>query len=194
MLVFRYRNTNCFFIKSSNTDALLAVDAGWPCTLFEYAKNLKTIGYGLDRISWAMVTHFHMDHAGLIGEFMDMGVSCILFENQGDSIDVMERMILKDRNYRNYRRIEKTGFTGVDTGSSARFFDTIGIRGRAVVTPGHSDDSVSFVTEDGEALIGDLSPIDQVMPDDSKTLGCYETLRRHNVRRVYPSHAPTFMI
>ena len=30
MKYFRYRNTNCFFIKSKHNDSYLAIDAGWP--------------------------------------------------------------------------------------------------------------------------------------------------------------------
>jgi glyoxylase-like metal-dependent hydrolase (beta-lactamase superfamily II) len=75
MEYFRYHNTNCYFIKSTITENILAIDAGWPGTLYEYARTLKTIGYSLNQLAWAIVTHFHMDHAGLISEFLTKDLS-----------------------------------------------------------------------------------------------------------------------
>jgi glyoxylase-like metal-dependent hydrolase (beta-lactamase superfamily II) len=54
---------------------------------------MKTITCSLENIAWAMVTHFHIDHAGLIGEFMDRGIRCLVFENQLEAVDAMERTI-----------------------------------------------------------------------------------------------------
>ena len=105
MLYFRYHSTHCFFLKSSISEGLLAVDAGWPGTLYEYARSMKTIGCNLEKITWAMVTHFHMDHAGLIGEFIQRGIKCFIFENQIEATDAMEKMI--EKNDKTYIRIEK---------------------------------------------------------------------------------------
>ena len=85
----------------------MAVDAGWPCSLYEYARNMENIGLELKQIAWAIVTHFHMDHAGLIGEFQALGISCIVFENQ-ETIDEMERIIRKNKNeYQDYQAIHQ---------------------------------------------------------------------------------------
>lgn len=70
MVYFRYHSTNCFFVRSSMGDRLLAIDAGWPGTRHEHAQCMKQIGCRFHQISWAIVTHFHIDHAGLIGQFV----------------------------------------------------------------------------------------------------------------------------
>ena len=46
---------------------------GWPCTLYEYQRCMKEIGLRFTDIQIAVVSHFHMDHAGLVGEFPPLG-------------------------------------------------------------------------------------------------------------------------
>jgi ribonuclease/clavin/mitogillin len=106
VLYFRYHNTNCFIVRSSTSQKLLAIDAGWPGTLFEYARCLKTIECNLENVAWVVLTHFHMDHAGLVGEFVERGVTCFALEGQIESIDAMEKTI--EKNDKTYRRIDKT--------------------------------------------------------------------------------------
>ncbi len=190
MNYFRYRSTNVFFVKSSTTDRLLAIDAGWPCTLYEYARGLKSLGYRLDQVSWALVTHFHMDHAGLVGEFLERGVACLLFENQGEGIDDMERIIGKT--CKEYTPIRKEALRRIESAASRDYLGELGILGEVIVTPGHSPDSVSYISDEGEAVIGDLPPPGQIMPDDATCLASWEAIRRNKVRTIYPSHADVF--
>jgi len=190
MIYFRYKSTNCFLAQSSNDDRLLAIDAGWPCSLYEYAAALKSTGHHFDQIAWAIVTHFHMDHAGLLGEFIQKGIHCIIFENQEEAIDPMEKMIL--RNYKKYRNIVRERLVKVKAEGSRAFFEKIGIRGEVLLTPGHSPDSITFISDEHEAAIGDLYPIDLVMPDDTVSMRSWERIREKKVKIVYPSHAPLF--
>jgi len=127
MLYFRYHSTNCFFVKSSLNQRLLAVDAGWPSTLYEYARNMKTIGCKLDEVAWAIVTHFHMDHAGLISEFLERGVTCFVFENQIDAVDSMEKTILK--NDKTYKMIDKEKLRPISAKDSRAVLAALGIMG-----------------------------------------------------------------
>ena len=128
MLYFRYHSTNCFFVKSSLNQRLLAVDAGWPNTLYEYARNMKTIGCRLEEIAWAIVTHFHMDHAGLITDFLDRGVTCFIFENQVGAVDSMEKTILK--NDKTYKLIDKGKLQHLNTKDSKAAFAALELWGR----------------------------------------------------------------
>jgi len=192
MEYFRYHSTNCFFLKSSRNDDLLAIDAGWPCTLYEYKKLLKTIGHAFSQIKWAFVTHFHMDHAGLTGEFIDSGIQCFVFENQIAAIDEMEKLIKK--NYKEYKTILKERLRIIETRDSREFLREIGIYGEVIVTDGHSPDSISFITDAHEAIIGDLSPLDQIMPEDKKNRSSWDKLKSLGARTIYPSHAEIFNI
>jgi len=189
---FRFRSTNYFLLPSTRDDALLAFDAGWPCSLHDYAKALKTTGFRLNEIRWALVSHFHIDHAGLIRDFQDAGIACLVFENQFGAIDLMEE--LAARKYPAYRKIQKEKLTLLETADSHEFLENIGIQAEVLVTAGHSDDSITLITDNGEALIGDLSPLSQLMPDDLKGHHSYELIRSKGARNMHPSHAEPFRL
>ena len=187
MEYFRYRNTYCFFVKSKHNDSYLAIDAGWPCTLREYQRSLKGIGIGFTSIKSCIVTHFHMDHAGLLGEFLDNGIECYLIGRQCEkNIESMEKTIKK--NYSEYREIDTSKIRKVSIDEINKQLEKDGFGGEVTITDGHSPDSISYITEEQEAVVGDLAPIDQIM-DDKKTEESWAVLRRKNVRKVYFSHA-----
>jgi glyoxylase-like metal-dependent hydrolase (beta-lactamase superfamily II) len=186
MKYFRYHSTNCFFVESKNDDNLLAIDAGWPCSLLEYQRGMKRIGLQFKKIKWAVVTHFHLDHAGLISEFQNNGIQCFVFENQYEYIDLMEKTISK--NYKNYKLIEKEKLKRITTGESKEYFNNLGIGIEVIIMNGHSKDSVSVV-KDNEIIIGDLTPMNQIMDNDIKNRSCWEVIKSKEIKRVYPSHS-----
>jgi len=192
---FRYHNINCFFLESSIDKSLLAIDAGWPCTLYEYQRTLKTIGYSFKNIKWAIVTHFHMDHAGLIGEFIKEGITCYAFENQTlNNVIEMERVILKNQEYATYQKIEMNKLKAMSIIEFNNEIKTLGIDGEAIITKGHSPDSITFLTKDHEAIIGDLAPINQIMKNDKVALENWNSIKQKGVKTIYPSHASIFEI
>ena len=71
MIGFTYSHTHCYLLRSNDREKLLAFDAGWPCSLLEYARGVKAAGYRFDCIRWAIISHFHLDHAGLVRDFQD---------------------------------------------------------------------------------------------------------------------------
>lgn len=151
---------------------------------------MKTTGYRFEQIRWVMVSHFHLDHAGLIRDFQDAGIQCVLFENQGDGIEDMERII--SRGYPRYEPILKNNFMSIKTGKSREFLASIGIRGEVIQSPGHSEDSVSLITDDHVVLIGDLYPVSQIMEDDVKSHQSWARIRELGGKHIYPSHAEPF--
>jgi len=192
---FRYHNTNCYFLESSIDNSLLAIDAGWPCTLYEYQRALKTIGYSFKNIKWAIVTHFHMDHAGLIGEFIKEGITCYAFENQKfNNVTEMERVILKNKEYAAYQKIDMDKLNTMSINVFNNEAKILGIDGEAIITQGHSPDSITFITKDHEAIIGDLAPINQIMENDKESLANWNRIRELGAKTIYPSHANIFEI
>jgi len=192
---FRYHNTNCYFLESSIDNSLLAVDAGWPCTLYEYQRELKTIGCSFKNIKWVIVTHFHMDHAGLVGEFIKEGITCYTFENQTSiDIDEMERVILKNKEYSEYQKIDRKKLKTTTIIEFNSEIKKLGIDGEAIITKGHSSDSITFLTKEHEAIIGDLAPINQIMENDNESLENWNTIKQKGIKNIYPSHAGLFDI
>jgi glyoxylase-like metal-dependent hydrolase (beta-lactamase superfamily II) len=190
MVSFRYQNTSCYLLPTADGKNLLAFDAGYPCSLHEYVRTMKGTDYRFDQIKWAMVSHFHFDHAGLVRDFQDAGIQCLLFENQGGGIESMEKIIR--RSYPKYEPILEDGFLPLKTGDSRAFLASIGIGGEVIQTAGHSDDSVSLITDAHEVLIGDLYPVSQIMDDDVKSNESWTKIREMGGRFIYPSHAEPF--
>jgi glyoxylase-like metal-dependent hydrolase (beta-lactamase superfamily II) len=190
--VLRYHNTNCFFVASTQNNKLLAIDAGWPLTLHEYQREMKMIGLKYQDIAWAIVTHFHMDHAGLITDFIASGINCLVFETQMHAIDAMEKTIWK--NFKDYPAIDKSRLTQLRIADSRAFLHKIGIHGEILRTEGHSPDSISFLSDEREVVIGDLYPLDLVMPDDDKSNASWELILEKGGKTIFPSHAPSFTV
>jgi glyoxylase-like metal-dependent hydrolase (beta-lactamase superfamily II) len=151
---------------------------------------MKTIGCNLERIEWAFVTHFHIDHAGLISSFIERGITCFVFENQVAAIDAMEMTI--EKNDTSYRRIEKQKLVPITTHASRQVLKELGIEGQVIITDYHSSDSITFISDDGEAIIGDLPPVGQMMPDDRRFNETWRFIRDMGGTHIYPSHAEIF--
>lgn len=193
MNYFRYRSTNCFFISGA-AGKLMAFDAGWPCTRFEFSRMMKSIGLHFDDIAWAIVSHMHMDHAGLLGEFINAGIECYVSPVQWSAIDEMERIILKNSAYRSYKSIDKARLKVVSHEEMNRVCARIGVGGEVVATPGHSPDSLSYISADHNALIGDLAPRDQIMPEDAVSKASWELIAKLGAKRAFPSHAEVIIL
>jgi len=67
----------------------------------------------------------------------------------------------------------------------------IGIAGEIVPTPGHSDDSVSLVLDDGSAFTGDLTPLALAGEEGwNAVVASWQRLRALGANRIYPGHGP----
>ena len=133
-----------------------------------------------------------MDHAGLLSEFIESGIQCYIIEKQSDKeIDEMERTIKK--NYKDYKEIDKSKILRASIEEINELLKQEGFSGEVILTEGHSPDSISYVTEDNEAIIGDLTPIEQIM-DDKKSEEDWNHIKEKKVNIIYPSHANIFEI
>jgi glyoxylase-like metal-dependent hydrolase (beta-lactamase superfamily II) len=83
----------------------------------------------------------------------------------------------------------------ISFGESRARLKRIGIAGEIVATPGHSDDSVSLLLDDGAAFIGDLTLPAMATDEQRETvLASWHLLEERGARRVYPGHGPIFDI
>ena len=185
---FRYHNTNCYFMACAG--GWLAIDAGWPGTLSEYRAHSHAHGVPLEAVRHALVTHFHLDHAGLFGEFQLLGIECVVFEEQLPHIAPMEATITRGK--ASYQPIDSRLARIVSLRESAAFLEGIGVRGEVIATAGHSPDSVTLLTADHEAFIGDLYTPQFVMPDDVRHTTIWSDLIDRGVKQVYPAHVLPF--
>ncbi len=80
-------------------------------------------------------------------------------------------------------------------GESRSLLRGIGINGEIVRTPGHSDDSVTLVLDQGAAFTGDLThPL--LVDDNATSLSArsWATLCALKVQTIYPGHGPIWQL
>lgn len=186
----RYKSTNCYFSDTGN--GLLVFDAGWPNTYREYKDGLKEQGYQVKAIRWLIVSHFHIDHAGLAGWLAENGVQFIVFKNQIDAIDEMESLIA--RKNLAYQKLDRAKIIVMEIAESREWLKSIGISGQVLRTNGHGEQSISLLLDDGVAFIGDLAPGNMLADDDVKSKNSWRLLKRHGAKRILPARAEEFML
>jgi glyoxylase-like metal-dependent hydrolase (beta-lactamase superfamily II) len=188
MHVIRYHGTNAYFLTL--TEGLLAIDCGWPCSLLEYRRLMKEQGLRFQDVRRAVVTHLHMDHAGLLGEFQRAGIDCALIGGQDEAAAAMERVIGKNGDYSDYIPIDLNRIRRLTLDELNAEAQGWGIE--AVPTPSHSPDSVSFLVGN-EAIVGDLAPRSQILEGDPAQAD-WARLAAKGVVKAYPSHAAAFLL
>ncbi len=180
-----YRSTN-YWVVSAGTSRLL-VDIGWPGTMGKMKANLRRSGVPLGEIRYALATHYHIDHAGLTEEIKREGVPLLVLQIQVDAIPIMKSWT-KPRD--KYVEITTDGNITISFQESRRLLASIGIPGEILHTPGHSDDSVSLLLDDGSAFTGDLPP-EAYSADNPLAIQSWRLLRERGATLVYPAHGPT---
>jgi glyoxylase-like metal-dependent hydrolase (beta-lactamase superfamily II) len=161
----------------------LLVDAGWD--LAKFANRLKAYQVPFSAIQYVMFTHHHPDHAGLVQNIKDLsGAKLIIHQKQLPFLADLSRYYEKKGGYEPIR-VEKDDLVSPDRAA----LESIGIQGEIVETPGHSDDSVSLVLDNGAAFIGDLPWPEYASPENASTvLESWEKLLSRGAKVFYHSH------
>jgi glyoxylase-like metal-dependent hydrolase (beta-lactamase superfamily II) len=181
-----YRSTN-YWVVSAGISRLL-VDLGFPGTMGMMRASLDRMGVPLREIRYGIATHYHIDHAGLAQELKQTGVPLLVLDVQIDAIPLMKAHI-KPRDH--YVDITMHDNVIISFAESRAALERIGIAGEIAHTPGHSDDSVSLVLDDGSAFTGDLTPLALVGEDDAGVVAAsWRLLRERGATRIYPGHGP----
>lgn len=181
-----YRSTN-YWVISAGTSRLL-VDIGWPGTMGRMLAGLKRMDIPLEEIRYALATHYHIDHAGLGQEMKRAGVPLLVLDVQLPFIPLMKEHIKPQDNY---SEITSDDNVVISFAESRPLLATIGIPGEILHTPGHSDDSVSLLLDNGSAFTGDLTPPQFVgLEDPGVVAASWRTLREKGATRIYPAHGP----
>lgn len=179
-----YRSTN-FWVVSRGTSRLL-VDLGWPGTLKTMLANLHRMNVPVAEITHGLATHFHPDHAGLAEELKQYGMRLLVAHEQTPAITLMAKW-MKPQDH--FVQITATGNITFALADSRRLLRSIGFDGEIVHTPGHSDDSVSLVLDDGSVFTGDLTLPRMAGEDDAEVVArSWQSLRDRGATRVYPGH------
>jgi glyoxylase-like metal-dependent hydrolase (beta-lactamase superfamily II) len=170
----------------------LLVDAGWPGTLGMMRHMCRRMGIRLEDIPYQMVTHFHPDHAGLAGDLQHTGIRLIVIDTQLTGIPLLSTYVKPQDGY---TEVELEASIVMGEAESRQFLAGTGIRGEIISTPGHSDDSVTLVLDEGAAFTGDLTN-PMLVPDDpgDPAYQSWQKIRRAGATIIYPGHGPTWHI
>ncbi|MBQ9995144.1 MAG: MBL fold metallo-hydrolase [Clostridia bacterium] len=151
----KYGNTNTYLIRG--TKGNLLVDTDWAGTLPAFYRAIKEQNIRLSDISCILVTHYHPDHMGIAAELTESGIPLVIFDVQLPYIHFPDSVFAKEKN-RFYKPVDEKRAKILSCGESRAFLTTLGISGEILHTPGHSEDSVSLILDNGTIFIGDLPP------------------------------------
>jgi ribonuclease/clavin/mitogillin len=181
-----FRSTN-YWIISAGTSRLL-IDLGWPGMMGMLRANLRRMDVPIQEIRYALATHYHIDHAGLGQDLKQAGVPLLVLDVQEESIPIMKTWTKPQDQY---LEISMHDNLVISTAESRPLLEGIGIPGEILPTPGHSEDCVSLLLDDGSAFTGDLTPLEMVGLEDPEVVSAsWQLLRDRGARRVYPGHGP----
>jgi glyoxylase-like metal-dependent hydrolase (beta-lactamase superfamily II) len=179
-----YDSTNYYLIDIKN--GKLLIDCGWPGTLPKFMAELKRKGVPINEIKYILVTHFHPDHAGITQDLKRLGTKLIVLESQINFIspfaDYFEGKNLP------YIEITQNDNLILEFEDSRKFLASLGLNGEIVATPGHSDDSISLILDEGLAFTGDLPPRFMAAEEDHVTQQSWDKIYQHKITRIFPAH------
>ncbi len=181
-----YRSTN-YWVISAGTSRIL-VDLGWPGSMGRMRASLAQMDVPLKELRYGLATHYHIDHAGLAQELKQAGVPLLVLDVQVAAIPRMQTWIKPQDHFVDITLHDNVTISCAETRA---VLGRIGIAGEIVHTPGHSDDSVSLLLDDGAVFTGDLTRPERVGVEDPVVVAAsWRLLRERGATRVYPGHGP----
>jgi hypothetical protein len=93
----------------------------------------------------------------MVQEAKQQGTKLLLMDTQLAFINGMKRFMKLENHY---VEITLNDNVNLRCAESREFLARLGIHGEIISTPGHSDDSVTLVLDEGLAFTGDLHPIE----------------------------------
>jgi len=72
---------------------------------------------------------------------------------------------------------------------SAKLLNDLGIDGEIIYTPGHSEDSISLILDNGSVFVGDLYDLKSAITfNDEKINNSWNKILSHNISKIYYGH------
>ena len=186
--ILKYGNTNTFYVSNGHSGIL--VDTDWAWTLSAFFKAIKSRNISIDEIEFLIITHYHPDHMGLASELVELGIKLVVVDIQRDFIHYSDNIFQREK-HRIFKPIKDDEAIIISCMESRDFLADIGINGEIIYTPGHSDDSISIILDEGIAIVGDLDPVDSVFAYNDNTIlkNSWNKILSHNLKVVFYGHA-----
>lgn len=179
-----YRSTHYYALEIK--DGFLLVDCGWAGMFPEFLAAFKRKGIAPEEIRYILVTHFHMDHAGTVQEMKNRGAKLILMESQIGYPKALADF-LRPKNL-GFLEIREDDNLLLKFSESRTFLAKLGLSGEIIPTPGHSDDHVTLILDEGYAFTGDLPPRSLVGDNQTELAASWDRIYQHKITHLYPAH------
>jgi glyoxylase-like metal-dependent hydrolase (beta-lactamase superfamily II) len=164
----------------------LLIDCGWPGRMAEFLTVFRRKGVDPKSIRYLLVTHFHMDHAGLVQEFKNLGATLLLMPTQVGYPEKLADFLRPKKE--NFLEIQESGSLRLEFSASRAFLASLGLAGEIIPTPAHSPDHVTLVLDNGWAFTGDLPPRELATPEQPELQASWNSIFAHPITRIYPAH------
>lgn len=182
--LLKYGNTNCYYIKGEKGSIL--IDTDWAGTLQVFYKKVKELN--ISNIDYLLITHYHPDHMGIAQDIIvNMNVKLLVIDVQKDYLHCSDQILKRNKNIEfNPITVEPLIISCKD---SREFLKGLGIDGEIIYTPGHTDDSISLILDEGIALVGDLYDLNSATVfNDEKINNSWNKILSHNISKIYYGH------
>ncbi len=208
--------TNCYLLKAD--DGYLQIDTSLPEYYQAFLKQLETIKIQPTEIKYLLLTHSHDDHAGFAAELRALAKCKIIAHKNateslkegciikvGQFLNTQAKITMKLYNWTKRRTFEYTPITLAEQDTiieddNSDVLKNIGIDGKIIYTPGHTDDSISVILNDGNACVGDVCmsnlgflhyrPIE--VSDISQVFKSWQKIIDSNAKTLWPAHGKPF--
>lgn len=201
-------------------DGYLLVDTSFPDCLQPFLEELRRIEVDVSEIKYLLLTHSHDDHAGFAADLREktscriiahknsieaLKNGCIM--NVGRFLNRQARITMSLYNWVKRRDFEYSSVTLneediIIAGDDKDILKTIGVDGRIVYTPGHTDDGISVILANGDAFVGDACmsnlsflhyrPIEVCNLD--MVFESWRKIIENGARTIYPGHGKPFTV
>lgn len=181
--LIKYGNTNCYYIEGKNGSLL--IDTDWSGTIQLFYKRIKELN--IKKIDYLLITHFHPDHMGIAQDIIITGTKLLLIDVQKNYIHQADTIFQKDKNS-SFHPINTEPII-ISCKQSRQFLNDLGICGEIIHTPGHGQDSISLILDDGIAFVGDLYDLKSAkLFNDKRINTSWNKILSYNISKIYYGH------
>ena len=208
--------TRCFALECN--EGYLLVDVPYPGHYGSLCECLEEAGIAVSEIKYLLLTHHHDDHVGCVNELVSETGATIIVHEEAVTHLAAGRSDPNDRPINQcigilvgiyslfhefvFPPVMLTDGDLIIAGDDDSLLAGIGIDGKIIHTPGHTQDSISVILSDGSAIVGDAAmnfmefcqtrhrPI--YVHDREQVFQSWEKLRKHGAEVIYPSHGDPF--
>ncbi len=203
------------------------IDTGFPGEYNSFLEKLAKININISEIKYLLITHCHIDHIGFAYEIVRDSGAKIIIHKKG--IQILEKGnlqgALKKRKFlnpcikfiteayfnlssrkRTFPPLKLTKDDYIISDDNSKILNEIGINGKIIYTPGHSNDSISVLLSNGDAFVGDVAtnsfyfrvchsghkPI--IVQDIVKVYRSWRKLISYGAKMIYPAHGSPFPV